>query len=62
MPDIPAGIVHVIDSDAALNLPSRPENIAKLDTLIGNGGIRMKCPGWVGGIPCSMLALAMVYY
>lgn len=45
MPDIP-GIEHVIDSDAALDLPSRPEKIA----IVGGGYIALEFAGIFNGL------------
>lgn len=44
MPDIP-GIEHVIDSDAALDLPSKPEKIA----IVGGGYIALEFAGIFNG-------------
>uniref|UniRef100_J3N2N1 glutathione-disulfide reductase n=2 Tax=Oryza brachyantha TaxID=4533 RepID=J3N2N1_ORYBR len=45
IPDIP-GIEHVIDSDAALDLPSRPEKIA----IVGGGYIALEFAGIFNGL------------
>ncbi|XP_048574214.1 glutathione reductase, chloroplastic/mitochondrial-like [Triticum urartu] len=45
MPDIP-GIEHVIDSDAALDLPSKPEKIA----IVGGGYIALEFAGIFNGL------------
>ncbi|KAL5224320.1 hypothetical protein ABZP36_010959 [Zizania latifolia] len=45
MPDIP-GIEHVINSDAALDLPSRPEKIA----IVGGGYIALEFAGIFNGL------------
>ncbi|GJM84543.1 hypothetical protein PR202_ga00224 [Eleusine coracana subsp. coracana] len=45
MPSIP-GIEHVIDSDAALDLPSRPEKIA----IVGGGYIALEFAGIFSGL------------
>nr|AOR16602.1 glutathione reductase [Tripidium arundinaceum] len=45
MPDIP-GIEHVIDSDAALDLPSKPEKIA----IVGGGYIALEFAGIFDGL------------
>ncbi|BAH94879.1 Os10g0415112 [Oryza sativa Japonica Group] len=45
MPDIP-GIEHVIDSDASLDLPSRPEKIA----IVGGGYIALEFAGIFNGL------------
>ncbi|CAN6441093.1 unnamed protein product [Victoria cruziana] len=45
MPDIP-GIEHAIDSDAALDLPSRPEKIA----IVGGGYIALEFAGIFNGL------------
>jgi glutathione reductase (NADPH) len=45
MPNI-TGIEHVIDSDAALDLPSKPENIA----IVGGGYIALEFAGIFNGL------------
>jgi glutathione reductase (NADPH) len=45
MPDIP-GIEHAIDSDAALDLPSKPEKIA----IVGGGYIALEFAGIFNGL------------
>jgi glutathione reductase (NADPH) len=45
MPDIP-GIEHVIDSDVALNLPSKPEKIA----IVGGGYIALEFASIFNGL------------
>ncbi|KAJ1298669.1 hypothetical protein BS78_01G471300 [Paspalum vaginatum] len=45
LPDIP-GIEHVIDSDAALDLPSKPEKIA----IVGGGYIALEFAGIFNGL------------